>query len=81
MPGTMLEVRYEDVVADLELRARRIIDHCGLEWDEACLSYHQTARSVRTASANQVRLPIYRSSIGRWRLYETELQPLLQSLA
>jgi tetratricopeptide (TPR) repeat protein len=80
MPDTMLEVRYEDVVADLESQARRIIDHCGLEWDDVCLSYHQTVRSVRTASANQVRLPIYGSSIGRWRPYEKELQPLLQFL-
>jgi tetratricopeptide (TPR) repeat protein len=80
MPDAMLEVRYEDVVVDLESEARRIIDHCGLEWDDACLSYHQTPRSVRTASANQVRLPIYRSSLGRWRPYENELQSLLQAL-
>jgi tetratricopeptide (TPR) repeat protein len=80
MPQTMLEVRYEEVVADLEPQARRIIAHCGLEWDDACLAFHQTARSVRTASATQVRRPIYRTSIGRWRPYEDELQPLLQAL-
>jgi tetratricopeptide (TPR) repeat protein len=80
MPETMLEVSYEQVVADLEQQARRIIAHCGLEWDDACLAFHRTARSVRTASATQVRRPIYRSSIGRWRPYADVLQPLLQSL-
>jgi tetratricopeptide (TPR) repeat protein len=80
MPETILEVHYEQVVTDLESQARRIIAHCGLGWDDACLAFHQTARSVRTASANQVRLPIYRSSIGRWQPYEEALQPLLQIL-
>jgi tetratricopeptide (TPR) repeat protein len=80
MPETMLEVHYEQVVADLEPQARRIIAHCGLEWDGACLAFHRNARPVRTASATQVRQPIYRSSIGRWRPYEDALQPLLQSL-
>ncbi len=78
--GIMLEVQYEDVVRDLEGQARRIIAHCGLEWDDACLSFYKTERSVRTASATQVRQPIYQSSIGRWRLHEEELQPLLREL-
>ena len=78
--GIMLEVQYEDVVRDLESQARRIIAHCGLEWDDACLSFYKTERSVRTASATQVRQPIYQSSIGRWRLHEEELQPLLREL-
>jgi tetratricopeptide (TPR) repeat protein len=80
MPETMLEVHYEEVVADLEPQARRIIAHCGLEWDDACLAFHRNARPVRTASATQVRQPVYRSSIGRWRPYEDALQPLLQPL-
>jgi tetratricopeptide (TPR) repeat protein len=78
--GIMLEVQYEDVVGDLESQARRIIAHCGLEWDDACLSFYKTERSVRTASATQVRQPIYHSSIGRWRLHEEELGPLLREL-
>jgi tetratricopeptide (TPR) repeat protein len=78
--GIMLEVQYEDVVGDLESQARRIIAHCGLEWDDACLSFYTTERSVRTASATQVRQPIYHSSIGRWRLHEEELGPLLREL-
>jgi tetratricopeptide (TPR) repeat protein len=80
MPETILEVHYEQVVTDLESQARRIIAYCGLGWDDACLAFHQTARSVRTASANQVRLPIYRSSIGRWQSHEEALLPLLQIL-
>jgi tetratricopeptide (TPR) repeat protein len=78
--GIMLEVQYEDVVRDLEGQARRIIAHCGLEWDAACLSFYKTERSVRTASATQVRQPIYQTSIGRWRRHEAQLQPLLREL-
>ena len=76
----MLDVRYEDVVADLEGQARRIIAYCGLPWDDRCLAFHQTDRPVRTASATQVRQPIYTSAIGRWRVYEEFLQPLLKEL-
>jgi tetratricopeptide (TPR) repeat protein len=79
-PGSFLDVRYEDVVADLEGQARRIVAYCGLPWDERCLSFHQTERPVRTASATQVRQPIYRSAVGRWRVYENELEPLLRAL-
>jgi Flp pilus assembly protein TadD len=81
LPETaLLEVRYEDLVADLARQARRIIAHCGLEWDENCVAFHQTARSVRTASAMQVRQPIYRSSVGRSRRYARFLAPLLIAL-
>jgi hypothetical protein len=78
--GRMLEVRYEDVVGDLEAFSRRILTHCGLDWDPHCLQFHQTDRRVRTASASQVRQEIYRSSIGRWRVYRRYLRPLLQEL-
>ncbi|MGH7113365.1 MAG: sulfotransferase [Stellaceae bacterium] len=80
-PGTMIEVDYEDLVADLEGNARRLIAHCGLGWSEACLSFHTTKRVVATASAAQVRQPIYRSSVGRWRAYGEALRPLLDALA
>ena len=76
----MLEVQYEDVVADLDLQARRIVAFCGLEWDDACLSYYRTRRPVRTASVAQVRQPIYRSSVGRARAYGRLLHPLLEAL-
>jgi tetratricopeptide (TPR) repeat protein len=78
--GRILDVRYEDVVADVESQARRIIAHCGLPWDYRCLAFHETDRPIRTASATQVRQPIYTTAIGRWRLYEEHLQPLLSAL-
>jgi hypothetical protein len=78
--GAMLEVQYEDVVDDLEGEARRIIAYCGLEWDEACLTFHKTKRAVRTISHAQVRRPIYRSSIGRARPSGEALEPLLEAL-
>jgi tetratricopeptide (TPR) repeat protein len=78
--GVMLEVRYEDVVEDLEGQARRMVEYCDLEWQDACLAFHRTQRPVRTASVAQVRRPIYRSSVGRWRAYEHLLQPLLEAL-
>jgi tetratricopeptide (TPR) repeat protein len=78
--GVMLDVQYEDVVDDLEGQARRIIAHCGLPWEDACLAFHLAQRPVLTASARQVRQPIYRSSVGRWRPYEALLQPLIRAL-
>jgi len=79
-PGAMLDVAYEDVVDDLEGQARRMIDYCGLPWDDRCLSFHRSKRAVRTASVAQVRKPVYRSSLARWRRYEKDLGPLLREL-
>ena len=79
-PGSVLQFSYEALVEDLEGGARRLVEHCGLPWDEACLSFHTTARPVRTASLAQVRQPIYSSSVGRWRRYEKELAPLMEAL-
>jgi Flp pilus assembly protein TadD len=79
-PGRIIDVHYEDLVADLEGVARRTIAHCGLTWDARCLDFHRTERSVRTASAAQVRQPIYKGSVGRWRKYEKFLGPLLAEL-
>ena len=78
--GAMLDVSYEDVVDDLEEQARRLIDYCGLPWDDRCLSFHKTSRPIATASNVQVRQPLYRSSVARWRRYEAYLQPLLAEL-
>lgn len=78
--GAMLEVSYEALVTDLESEARRLVAYCGLEWDPACLSFDKTKRVVLTASAAQVRRPIYRSSIGRWRRYQFMLAPLLAAM-
>lgn len=74
--GTVLDVSYEDVVADLEGQARRLIDYCGLEWEEACLDFHKNKRHVKTASIAQVRQPIYKSSVARWERFKDHLDPL-----
>jgi tetratricopeptide (TPR) repeat protein len=79
--GAMIEIQYEELVADLEGEARRIVEYCGLQWDSACRAFHKTKRSVRTASVIQVRQPIYQSSVGRWQPYEKELQLFLRALA
>jgi len=79
-PGAMLEVQYEDLVGDFEAEGRRIVGYCGLDWDEKLLAFHQNMRPVRTASVTQVRQPIYRNAIGRWKSYEMMLQPLLNEL-
>jgi tetratricopeptide (TPR) repeat protein len=79
-PGKILEVRYEDMVGDTESQARRLIDHVGLQWDDACLRFYENDRPVGTASAAQVRKPIYQSSVNRWRKYESYLGPLLEEL-
>jgi hypothetical protein len=79
-PDRFTEVRYEDVVADLESEARRLVAFCGLAWDDACLDFHKTGRQVRTASANQVRQPLYGHSVGRWARYGDHLAPLTAAL-
>mgnify|MGYP000585215975 CR=1 FL=1 len=76
----ILEVEYEDTVDDLEKQARRIVDFVGVEWDDACLEFHKTKRSVNTASVNQVRQPIYKTSVGRHERYGDLLKPLLDAL-
>ncbi|GAA4486776.1 tetratricopeptide repeat-containing sulfotransferase family protein [Gluconacetobacter asukensis] len=78
--GTIYDVRYEEVVEDLEQNARSLIAYCGLTWDDACLNFHKSKRPVRTASVQQVRKPIYRSSVGRWRPDDAILRPLLDGL-
>ncbi len=79
-PGRILDVRYEELVDNLEAVARRIIAHCGLTWDARCLDFHRTERTVRTASATQVRQPIYQTSVGRGRRYEKFLGPLFAEI-
>jgi tetratricopeptide (TPR) repeat protein len=80
LPIPVLEVQYEDVVANLEAESRRLIAFLGLEWDPACLAFHETERPVLTASVWQVRQPLYSSSMGRWQHYRAHLGPLLEGL-
>ncbi|MBU6378982.1 MAG: sulfotransferase [Gammaproteobacteria bacterium] len=80
LPGRVLCVRHEDVLADLEGSVRRILDYCGLPFDEACVQFHRTERRVHTASAEQVRRPINRDGVDQWRPYEPWLGPLKEAL-
>ena len=79
-PGAMLEVSYEALVDNLEEQARRLIAYCGLPWVDCCLGFHKTSRPVLTASAVQVRQPLFRNSLKRWRRFETYLEPLFTEL-
>ena len=79
-PGAMLDVRYEDVVTDLEQQARRLLAYCDIPWDDRCLKFNRTRRIVRTASSAQVRRPLFRSSVGRWQRYRELARPLVDAL-
>lgn len=74
----MLDLRYEDLVADTEREARRLLDYLDIGWDPRCLDFHRNARVVDTASRAQVRRPVYRGSVGRWKHFEKHLDPLLE---
>jgi len=76
----ILDVRYEDVVLDTETQVRRLLEFLDLPWDERCLRYYENKRAARTASEDQVRRPIYTSSIGRWKSYEAHLGPLIAAM-
>ena len=79
-PGKILRVQHEDVVEDLEGSVRRLLEHCGLEFEPQCVEFHKTERSVRTASSEQVRRPIYKEGLDQWRHFEPWLAPLKQAL-
>ncbi|MDH4104726.1 MAG: sulfotransferase [Gammaproteobacteria bacterium] len=81
LPGRVHEVHYESLVSDQRGTTARLLDHCRLPWDDACLAFERNAGAVATASAVQVRRPIYASSVGRWRRCEQQLQPLIEELA
>ena len=81
LPGQIHDVFYEDLVANTELNARKLIDHIGLDWEDGVMDRSGSQRSVRTLSVWQVRQPVYDSSKGKWRRYEKELAPLMEILA
>jgi len=80
LPGRVLRVHYEDVVEDLDSSVRRMLDHCGLPFEPRCLAFHETLRSVRTPSSEQVRRPIGRDGLDQWRNYAPWLEPLRDAL-
>jgi tetratricopeptide (TPR) repeat protein len=80
LPGKVLRVQHEEVVDDLEGNVRRILDFCGLDFEPGCVEFHKTERSVRTASSEQVRQPIFRDGLDQWKNYEPWLEPLKDAL-
>ena len=80
LPGFVLKVQHEDVVADLETQVRRMLDFCGLPFEESCLEFHKTERNVRTPSSEQVRQPIFSTALEQWKHYEPWLGPLKTTL-
>ncbi|WP_420435043.1 tetratricopeptide repeat-containing sulfotransferase family protein [Hyphobacterium sp.] len=80
LPGQILRVHHEEVVEDLETQVRRILDFCGLPFEQACIDFHKTKRAVRTASSEQVRQPIYKDGVEQWRHFEPWLDPLKAAL-
>jgi tetratricopeptide (TPR) repeat protein len=80
LPGKVLDIRYEDMVADQEVQTRRLLDYCELPFEEECLRFYETDRAVNTASSEQVRQPIYSKSVNSWRRFEEHLAPLIEVL-
>jgi tetratricopeptide (TPR) repeat protein len=80
LPGRCLTVQYEDVVTDFETQVRRLLEYCGLPWEDACMRFHETDRPVRTASSEQVRKPVYLDSVNFWRNYADQLGELIEVL-
>jgi tetratricopeptide (TPR) repeat protein len=78
--GSILDVRYDELVVDFATQVRRILDFCGLPWSDSCLTFHETVRPVRTASQRQIRQPIYQTSLSPWRPDDSKLRPLLKGL-
>ena len=76
LPGKVLRVSYEAVVADLETQVRRLLDFCDLPFEQACINFHETERAVRTASSEQVRQPIFKTGVDQWENFSSCLDPL-----
>jgi hypothetical protein len=80
LPGKVLHLQYEELISDPDTIIRRLLAHCGLPFESACLSFHETQRPVRTASSEQVRQPLYASGVGYWKHFAKDLEPLRRSL-
>ena len=80
LPLPVHEIIYEDVVSDIEVQARALIEYCALDWDPACMDFHKSSHPVKTASSTQVRRPLYSDSVSGWQRFEEQLRPLLDGL-
>ena len=81
LPGSFHEIRYEELIAEPEAQSRALIAATGFEWEDACLSFYETKREVRTLSATQVRQPMYSSSVGAWKKFGSDMKPFLTAFA
>ncbi|MGI9247933.1 MAG: sulfotransferase family protein, partial [Woeseiaceae bacterium] len=81
LPGVVYTIEYEKLVSDFENETRKLLDHCDLDWQSECLRFYENREASTTASTVQVRQPVYQSSVGRWRNYEKQLQPVVDILA
>jgi hypothetical protein len=79
-PNKIYDLCYEDLTNDQEHETRKLLEYCGLDWDENCLNFHKNERAVKTASALQVREKMYQGSSNAWKKYEAYLKPLLNEL-
>ncbi|MBF0445961.1 MAG: sulfotransferase, partial [Magnetococcales bacterium] len=79
-PGDIYNCQYEKLISNQEKETKKLLAYCGLGWNESCLNFHKTKRDVKTASNYQVRQPIYKSSVGYWKEFEKQLQPLITAL-
>ena len=80
LPNFVYDIQYENIVADLESQTRALLEYCDLDWDDRCIMFHKTERKVKTASAAQVRQPVYKGSVQLWKRYQEQLTPLLEHL-
>ena len=80
LPGRVHRVQYEDMVSDSETEIRKVLEYCGLPFEEQCLKFYETDRAIRTPSSEQVRQPIFKEGLEQWRNYETHLDPLKKAL-
>ena len=79
-PNDIYEIQYESLIENQEEESKKLIEFCGLDWEEACLKFYENKRSVNTASSEQVRQPIYKGAMFAWKNYESELGPLIEML-
>jgi hypothetical protein len=79
-PNDIYDIQYEKLIEDQEEETKKLIDYCGLDWEEECLKFYENKRSVNTASSEQVRQPIYKGAMFAWKNYESELGPLIEIL-
>ena len=79
-PGEILDLQYENLITNQEKETRKLLDYCELEWEDECLKFYETKRSINTASSEQVRQPIYKGAMQAWKNYESHIEPLIKTL-